>query len=514
MPRANDAPQGDGDRRNLIIISNRLPVSMKVTESGIEATPSSGGLASALNGLETVRLWIGWPGAPIDPARHDEVRARLAEERLLPVFLTEEQEQRFYRDVCNDTIWPLFHYFTDRMRFDHRSWETYVQVNRMFADAVLACCEPDSRVWVHDFQLMLVPAMLREQRPDLAIGFFLHTPFPSSEIYRLLPPREEVLRGLLGCDYISFHTSDYTRHFRTACLRVLGLESDPDAVHFEGRRIGIGTDPIGIDVAGFDATLRDAQTPALIAELGRRYAGRQVILNVERLDYTKGIPLKLAAFERFLERDPARAQHVTMLQILVPSRLANAEYQQLKDEIERAVGRINGCYGHPGITPIEYMHRSVSPQELVALYRYADLMLVTPIRDGMNLVAQEFVLCQGRHEALDDSCRGMLALSEFAGAAHSLAHAILVNPWNIEETADSIEYALAMPVEERCERMIAMADRVREMDCRQWAAAFVRKLAHILDALPCYVGYLWPLFDAKKQTFADKVMNTVVVRSV
>ena len=251
-------------------------------------------------------------------------------------------------------------------------------------------------MWVHDFHLMLVPAMLRRRSPGLSIGFFLHIPFPSSEVYRLLPAREQLLRGVLGADYISFQVGDYARHFRSSCLRMLGLDSSPDWLELDDRRIGIGVDPIGIDVEGFRELLADPETERLLAGLEQQYEGRKLVLGVERLDYTKGIPQKLHAFERFLEEDPERALTTTMIQVLVPSRLESPEYVAQRNEIELLISRINGRFGQPGITPVEYLHRDVSKPGLVALYRRADVMMVTALRDGMNLVAQEFVLCQSR----------------------------------------------------------------------------------------------------------------------
>jgi trehalose 6-phosphate synthase/phosphatase len=459
----------------LIVASNRLPVTVSIEADGPRFEPSSGGLIAAVAGLAQPRRWIGWPGTAVPAEMREPIAGRLAADGLVPVFLPTEEEQPFYRDICNDALWPLFHYFTSRFRFHESAWTAYEQVNRRFAEAVLAQAPPGAQVWIHDYHLLLLPRLLREQRSDLEIGFFLHIPFPSSEVYRLLPPREEVLLGMLGADHIGFHTSDYLRHFRMACLRVLGIEPEPDAILHEGRRVGLGVHPIGIDVEGFQATLGHEATRAALAEIEQHYAGRRLLLSVERLDYSKGVPHKLLAYERFLARDRERAQSTTLLQVLVPSRLEVDEYRLLRQEIEREIGRINGQYGRPGRTPIEYLHRSVSPTELAAMYRRADVMLVTPVRDGMNLIAQEFVFCQGS-QLLPEPCRGVLVLSEFAGAAQSLARALLVNPSNVPGTADAIEQALAMSPEERVDRMQPMAERVAENGCRPWAARFLRQL--------------------------------------
>ncbi len=423
-----------------------------------------------------MRAWVGWPGAPVPEGDQRRVSKRLARDGLHPVYLSADDVEDFYGRICNDTLWPLFHYFSDRLRITEEAWWRYVQVNERFAEAILAQAGPSTRVWVHDFHLMLVPALLRARRPELAIGFFLHIPFPSSEVYRLLPAREEVLRGLLGADYVSFQTGEDARHFRSACLRVLGLESQPDVIDVEGRRVGIGYDPIGIDTASFREILAAPDTGAALAELEHQFAGRQLVLGVERLDYTKGIQHKLRAFERFLEQDPERARTTTMLQVLVPSRLDSEEYRAQRDEIELLIARINGRFGRPGVTPVEYMHRSISREGLVAFYRRADVVMITSLRDGMNLVAQEFALCQSE-PGLPLRWNGVLLLSEFTGAAQVLPGAVLVNPWNVAETAERLHEALDTDRDDRRRRLETMAARVEALDTHRWAETFLGKLA-------------------------------------
>jgi trehalose 6-phosphate synthase/phosphatase len=459
----------------LVIASNRLPVRLTTKADGFDVQPSAGGLAAALQAVRGETAWIGWPGAVVPPELEGKVRRRLAAHHLVPVFLSADEEEDFYGRVCNDTLWPLFHYFADRLRITPEAWERYVGVNERFADAILEHCGPDSRVWVHDFHLMLVPALLRRRAPGLAIGFFLHIPFPSSEVYRLLPAREQVLRGLLGADYVSFQVGDYARHFRSSCLRILGIDSSPDVLELDGRRVGIGVDPIGIDVAGFRAVLQDSETARLLAQLERQYEGRRLVLGVERLDYTKGIPQKLLAFERFLERDPQRARTTTMLQVVVPSRLESPEYRAQRDGIELLIARINGRFGQPGITPVEYLHRDISKPALVALYRRADVMMVSALRDGMNLVAQEFVLCQSE-PGLPGRYRGALLLSELAGSAQVLPGALLVNPWDVDGICDHLTRALALPAAERRRRLETMARRVEALDAPRWAEGFLTRL--------------------------------------
>lgn len=460
---------------SLVIASNRLPVRLTVTDGEIDVQQSSGGLVSALGVLRQDAVWVGWPGCVIPESLEEGVERRLAQDHLVPVFLSAEEEEGFYGRMCNETLWPLFHYFQGRVRITPEAWARYVEVNKRFADAILERSEPDGTVWVHDFHLMLVPAMLRRRQPRLSIGFFLHIPFPSSEVYRVLPSREEVLRGMLGADYVSFHTGDYARHFRSSCLRVLGLDSHPDSLEVEGRRVGIGVDPIGIDVAGFRETLASAETAMLLAELSRQYEGRRVVLGVERLDYTKGIPQRLIAFQRFLEQDPERARTTTMIQVLVPSRLESTEYQAQRDEIELLVAKINGQFGQPGMTPVEYIHRDISAPALAALYRRANVLMVTALRDGMNLVAQEFVLCQSE-PGLPSQWHGALLISEFAGSAQVLPGAFLVNPWDVDGIVAHLLSALELSRPDRRRRLETMAKRVEALDGRRWAELFLSRL--------------------------------------
>lgn len=469
------------ERVPLVIVSNRLPASLHVDASGaIELRETVGGLATALSGArERIGfMWVGWPGPIPTGTDPGAVTDALRSAGYEPVPLAAADADPYYNGMCNSVIWPLFHYFLGRVSSDPRFFAAYSSVNQEFANRIAAVAPPRAHVWIHDFHLMLVPSLLRALRPDVRISFFLHIPFPSSEVYRILPARAELLRGVLGADYIGFHTGDYVRHFRSSCLRVLGLESRFDEISHDGRRIGLGVHPIGADVQRLTTALRTDACAAKIGELRERWQGRRVILGVERLDYSKAVPLKLAAYEEFLRRDPQRAKDNVLVQVLVPSRLDTEEYRDLKDEIELAVGRINGSYGSPGSTPIEYLHRGFDIDELAALYRVADVGVVTPARDGMNLVAHEFVLCQS--EPLDDVVEpGVLLLSEFAGASHSLAHVLLTNPWDTSGVADALETALAMEPRERIERMAKMRERVIERDCQRWAERFLATAAQV-----------------------------------
>lgn len=476
---ANDQPSAavpaSTTQRPLVVVSNRLPVHMHEADGVWTTRASAGGLATALRGLGGERTWIGWPGAEVAKEAEASVRELLAQDGLVPVFLSRKDERLFYRGFCNTALWPLFHYFTSWVAYDEDEWKAYVAINERFASIVAEHAPEGARVWVHDFHLMLLPAMLRRLRPDLQIGFFLHIPFPSSEVYRLLPRREELLEGLLGSDYIGFHTSDYAQHFRSSCVRVLGLDVDWEKLHWQGRTVGIGAHPIGIDTAHFRELAASPRTVELYREFERSYGDRRVVLGVERLDYTKGLRLKLDAFERFLKADPSRVDRFVLLQVVVPSRLDHPAYKGLKSQVEEAIGRINGACGRPGRAPVHYLHRSLSPEELVALYRLAAACLVTPVRDGMNLVAQEFVACQAAPSELP-ACNGALVLSEFAGAAHPLGRALLVNPWHADEVANALAQALDMPAVERRSRMESMARNVLAMDCNVWAHGFTTAL--------------------------------------
>ncbi|MCA8951589.1 MAG: bifunctional alpha,alpha-trehalose-phosphate synthase (UDP-forming)/trehalose-phosphatase [Planctomycetes bacterium] len=469
-------PPAAGDGRDVLIVSNRLPVRVHIERGKTTLLPAAGGLASALRAVESIREWIGWSGGPVPEAQRDRIRRELAEHRLAPVFLTAEEERHYYAGMCNSTLWPLLHYFPSEADTTERSWVAYHRVNRLFADLVLEHAHPNDTVWVHDFHLMLLPEMLRIERPDLRIGFFLHVPFPSSEVWRLVPQREQLLRGLLGADYIGFHTPDYLRHFRDSCLRVLGLDASPDSIQQGPHRVALGVNALGPDVATFRAALAGDDVGRHLNQYATNWLGRRLLLGVERLDYTKGIVHKLRAFERLLEQEPERIEDTVMLQVLVPSREENESYRRLLREIEREVGRINGRFGVPGRMPLEFMHRGIDNAELAALYRLADVCFVAPLRDGMNLVAHEYVLCQGHEVEQNGAARGILVLSEFAGAALSLTRSVLVNPWDQRALAEALSTALAMPPSERTERIAEMYERVLEMDSARWSRRFLERL--------------------------------------
>ena len=457
----------------LVIVSNRLPVTAGGSERGVQLAPSSGGLATGLQPYHdrTAGLWVGWPGdvSQLSAEQRVDLDAQLGARRLVPVPLSRDHIERYYHGFANRVLWPLFHYLIDRVPVDAAGWAAYREVNEAFADAVAFEYRAGDTIWVHDYQLMLVPALLRERLPAARIGFFLHIPFPSSEVFRVLPWRREILRGLLGADLVGFHTFAYMRHFLASLLHVDGVEADVDRVRLGDRDVMLGVFPMGIDAKRF-ATL--SQDPDVLrrAEAIRRDAGRrQIVLGVDRLDYTKGIPRRLQAVERLLAADPALRDKLRYIQVAVPSRGEVDSYQRFKRHLEETVGRINGSCSTVESTPVHYIHRSISAFELVALYRAADVMLVTPLRDGMNLVAKEFVASRSDGD-------GVLLLSEFAGAAAELDGAVVVNPYDVDAVAASLARALTMPTAERQARMQRLRQRVVEHDIHVWARTFLERL--------------------------------------
>lgn len=451
----------------LFLVSNRLPVTLSEGENGLEATLSAGGLATGLVGLhqESGGGWIGWPGlTTADGTLSAEVQEALRARDLIGVGLSEEEHRGYYQKLSNQCIWPLFHYFKERMHFDDDDWEQYVAINRRFADAVLAEVEDEDVVFVQDFHLMLLPAMLREARPNLRIGFFLHIPFPSSEVFRIFPRREEMLRGVLGADYIAFHTMGYLRHFRSSVCHLLGLETRTSSIDLGDRSVRLDSRPLPID--GWRWGPGSEEDEQKIADYQKELAemadGRQLVLGVERMDYTKGIPERLIAVKDFLAEDPSRVDRMFMVQVAVPSRAEVDDYRELKDEVDRLAGSINSEFGRPGRLPLHYLYQSVPPWQLRALYRSADVALVTPLRDGLNLVAKEYVASR-----LDND--GALVLGESTGAAWELGEALRVNPYDPDAMCRALGQALDMSKEEQVARMAPMRERVLDNDIEKWA---------------------------------------------
>lgn len=459
--------------RKLIMVSNRLPIRMNA-DGSLERT--AGGLASALEGAEMPmeQVWVGWPGITTedcgDPA---EVSVRLNEIGVWPVFMGQADLDGFYEGYANSTLWPLLHYMMERASFSQDWWKSYREVNQKFADVILELAEDGDLIWIHDYHLFLLPSLLRNSGKGLRIGFFLHTPFPSSEVFRVLPQRDELLRGVLGADVIGFHTYSYLRHFRSSLLRVLGWESEINRLWFGGREVQLRAAPIGHNHLGFKAQMESEDFPAVLAKHEEDLNNKRLILSVERLDYTKGVPEKLAAIRRFLERNPEMSSEVVFILISVPSRQGAEEYDQLTGEVQREVGAINGDFGGVGHSPVNFLHRGFPPKDLAALYALAEVCLVTPLRDGMNLVAKEFLDCQslgaGRRP-------GVLILSELAGAAEELSQALQINPRDADGVAEALERALSMPDEERQTRIDSVQMRLRRCHSGAWAQSFIEEM--------------------------------------
>ncbi|KAF4323942.1 hypothetical protein BBO99_00002374 [Phytophthora kernoviae] len=487
-PQEEIVPPMMDARHRLIMVSNRLPISFQRNEATGEwsFSMSSGGLVTALNGIrdQVPFIWIGWLGEEIPHEDQSKVREKLAREfNCVPVFLSKEIAARYYNDFSNDILWPIFHYVPlplfragSEKKFDFRQWDAYKLANKRFAQAVHQVYREGDFVWVHDYHLMMLPSLLRSRHTHCKIGWFLHTPFPTAEMYRMLPVGKEILEGLLGADLLGFHTYDYARHFIAACARVPGAQTSPKGVEHDDHFSAIGVFPIGIDPDHFEHILNSDVTQKRVKELQMKFAGYKVVIGVDRMDYIKGIPHKLLAMERFLSLYPERCKDVILIQIAVPSRTGVQEYQQLAASVNEMVGRINGRFGTLTHSPVHYIHRSVAPSELVALYNLADVCLVTSIRDGMNLVSHEYVMCQSQSCEPHREGPGVLILSEFAGSAQSLSGAIRVNPWNTTDMANALGYALSLPLMEREYRQTNLYRYVKTHTASFWGRSFLTDL--------------------------------------
>jgi alpha,alpha-trehalose-phosphate synthase [UDP-forming] len=456
-----------GDRR-LLLVSNREPYVRKVTDQGERLERTAGGLVTALDPVMRASggVWIAWrPDAEPGADSRLEVPAEGSRFTLRQVPLTKKEVAGYYNGFANGALWPLCHYFVDRCRFEEAEWQRYVEVNRRFADAVVEEARPGDLVWIHDYHFCLLPEMVRERRGDGGpLAFFLHIPFPGEEIFRILPWRSQVLSGLLGADLVGFHTDEYAGDFVGCCERLLGAEVDHKRgiVRWQRREVRVGAFPIGIDFEEFAGVAAKPAIAERVAKIRQGLGADKLILGVDRLDYSKGIPERLHAIDVLLEKRPELRRKFVFLQVAVPSRTQVKEYVELKRRIDEMVGRVNGRHGTANWQPVRYLYRGVPRDELVAYYRAADVCLVTPLRDGMNLVAMEYVACR-------DDGDGVLMLSELTGAARELGRgAVLVNPFAIHETADALGAALAMPSEERQERMAMLRERVVACDVHGW----------------------------------------------
>ena len=458
-----------GQKADFVVVANRLPVDLERGPDGEDNWKRSpGGLVTALEPMLRSRqgAWVGWPGladADAEPFEDDGLQ-------LHPVTLSADDVENYYEGFSNDTLWPLYHDVVATPSYHRHWWRAYVTVNERFAEAAAEVAAQGATVWVQDYQLQLVPGMLRERRPDLRIGFFLHIPFPPTELFVQLPWREQVVRGLLGADLVGFHTPGHARNFRQLATRFGGVTAGKQHEVVVGDRVvKLGAFPISIDSKALDEMSRRPEVVERAAQIRKELGEpRKMVLGVDRLDYTKGINVRLRAFEELLG-DGTIGDDTVFLQIATPSRERVEHYIRLRGEIEQTVGRINGDHASIGRPPVHYLHQSMPREELTAFYLAADVMLVTPLRDGMNLVAKEYVAC--RH---DDG--GVLVLSEFTGAARELTKALLVNPHDTDGVKKAVAQALEMPPGEARKRMKALRRQVLEHDVDRWARSFLDAL--------------------------------------
>lgn len=466
----------------LIIVSHRLPYTCSIEKGQLQLKPSVGGLATGLMPLlQQNAVWIGWHGYTqrLSKAESRQIDKELAARHCLALPLPIEKQKVFYNDVANGIIWPLYHYHADHLPMHLAGWEVYEEINRLYADFISQHAEPGDVVWIHDYHLQVLPQMLRERNLKVKIGFFLHIPFPSYEVFRILPWREEILEGILGADLVGFHTDSYGQYFRDAVAKILGIESSEEGISLNKRHIEVDAFPLGVDFQQW-AQLAQSDASSILASslqnLKAEHPFHRFLLSVDRLDYTKGLPRKLLAFERLLEQHQELRGLVSLVQIAPPSRDAVAAYGRYRKQVEELVGRINGRYGLPGYQPVQYIARSFSSEEISLLYPITDVMVVTPLRDGMNLVAKEFIASRSDED-------GVLVLSELAGAAAELSEALQVNPFDIDKTAAVFFEAVTMEADERRMRMRAMRSKIADFDTHSWAQTFVERLRQVEEKI-------------------------------
>jgi len=463
---------------DFIVVANRLPVDLERAPDGTQRWKHSpGGLVSALEPFLRSRkgAWVGWPGvADVEVEEFEDEGLKLA-----PVTLSSTEVRDYYEGFSNATLWPLYHDVVEAPVFDRSWWDSYVKVNHRFAEATAAMAAPGATVWIQDYQLQLVPALLRDLRPDLRIGFFLHIPFPPVELFMQLPWRSEIVRGLLGADLVGFHRPGGAQNFLWLARRLVGLEPSrgavgvrtrPGVIHVGDRPVRVGAFPISIDSAGLDGMSRKRDVTQRAAQIRQDLGNpKKILLGVDRLDYTKGIDVRLNALHELLIEGRVDPDEITMVQLATPSRERVEHYQRMRAGIEQVVSRINGEFGRVGHPVVHYLHQSVDRRELVAFFSAADVMVVTPVRDGMNLVCKEYVAC--RHDL-----GGTLVLSEFAGAAAELTSAFLVNPHDLDGVKNALHAALTIDPAEGRRRMRALRRQVLTHDVDRWARSFLEAL--------------------------------------
>lgn len=485
--------------KRLFIISNRLPITVD-EERGIQQ--GTGGLVTAVNSYLMGEdasdfrevFWAGVPGCP--PATWSLLKREIGTTNFdyLPVFVPQSDYEEFYNGHANSVLWPLFHYFPSYAEYDVNAYESFQRVNQLFADAVLNMLRPTDTVWIHDYHLLPLAGILRQQMPELTIGFFLHIPFPSFELFRLLPRKwqRELLEGMLGADLIGFHTIDYASHFLQSILMILGLDNDRHIINYDSRLIKVDVFPISVDFKKFQSAASTPKVRELREDFLRKMNNRKIIFSVDRLDYTKGVQNRLKAFEYFLQQYPEYHERVVFILVIVPSRDTIAKYAERKRQIDESISNINSKIGNIHWVPVIYQYNYLEFDEMVALYSSCDLALITPLRDGMNLVSKEFVSSR-----VDK--RGVLIISEMAGAARELTDAFTINPNDVLEISDKIKEGLEMDAGEQQARMENMQKRIANYDVNIWANDFMNELIHIKQ---------------KQQQFQTKFLDEFTKRTI
>ncbi|QNK62045.1 bifunctional alpha,alpha-trehalose-phosphate synthase (UDP-forming)/trehalose-phosphatase [Pedobacter sp. PAMC26386] len=457
-----------------IIVSNRLPVKIVEENGEYLLSPSEGGLATGLGSVykKGDNIWVGWPGIEVPEERQQEVAEKLAKLNLIPVFLTPDEINLYYEGFSNEVLWPVFHYMVTYAHFEQTYWDFYQSVNDKFKQVVIRHLNEGDTVWVHDYQLLLLPDLIRVSQPHVIIGFFQHIPFPSYEMFRLIPWREELISGMFGADLLGFHTFDDVRHFLSAASRLSSAKVSNNVINYKDRQIVVEAFPMGIDANKFEKLTQYPVVAEHVVSLKEIVHGCKVILTIDRLDYSKGILQRLQAYELLLETHPEYIEQLSLYMIVVPSRDTVAQYKELKDHVDQLVGNINARFRTINWVPVHYFYRSFPVEFLSALYYSADVCLVTPMRDGMNLVSKEYVASR-----VDDT--GVLILSEMAGASKELNDALIVNPNNIGDVMRAIVEAINMPVAEQKRRMSVMRGIVKKFDIHLWVKNFMDKLDEV-----------------------------------
>lgn len=490
----------------LIIVSNRLPITVeKAINNKLKITKSSGGLVAGLDEIhhQTNALWLGHSGIYPADQEYSTLKTQLTKDRLICVDLNEQTYNAYYNGFCNSIIWPLFHYFTEAACATSSEWLAYQEVNKQFAETILSIVKPGDRVWVHDYQLMLLPGLLRAAHPKLSIAYFHHIPFPAADIFRTLPSRTQILEGLLGADLIGFHTHSYAQHFLSSFNLILKKNAITHQISHKNRRIHLIDQPLGVDVKMIQ-TQKYSLLPQNKNTSSSKPSSKTIILGLDRLDYTKGIPERLLAFQKFLRTYPQYIGKISFVQICVPSRILIKSYRNLRTKVERLVNKINQEFSALGYTPIEYHYRSFNKEEIIYFYKQAQIAMVTPLRDGLNLVCKEYV-------AAHDDEDGVLILSELAGAAEELKDALLVNPYDIDQMVSALYAAINMSALERQKHMCQLRKKVIFSDNLQWLQEYLQKWNDI-DTSKAYY-HLMPSHSDMPHNTTENVSATLSTKS-